>query len=294
MAIPAAPHDHSLAVDGLTFHYVSWGLESAPPVVLLHGLTGHARSWDALARALAPRFRVIAVDQRGHGDSDHASDGDYGVATMATDFAGFVDALALGRFALVGLSMGGRVSIAYAGAHPSRIERLCIVDIGPEIHLPGMDRIRLMMAGSPERFESEEQVVELVRRANPRMAEAGLRDRVHFGLRRLPDGGFAWKYDKALRDMMRQGGRRETIDLWEPLRRITAPTLLVRGAESDILSPDIAKRTVDALPDGRLVEIAGASHTVPADQPETFARAVLAFLEGSSWLSSAPRSPASS
>jgi pimeloyl-ACP methyl ester carboxylesterase len=79
--------------------------------------------------------------------------------------------------------------------------------------------------------------------------------------------------------MMRQGGRRDTIDLWEPLRRITAPTLLVRGAESDVLSSDIAKRMIDALPDGRLVEIAGASHTVPADQPEAFARAVRAFLQ---------------
>ena len=97
-------------------------------------------------------------------------------------------------------------------------------------------------------------------------------------VRPSPDGGLEWKYDKALRDMMRQGGRRETIDLWEPPRRITCPTLLVRGAESDILSPEIAKRMIDALPDGRLVEIPGAGHTVPGDQPEAFAAAVGAFL----------------
>jgi len=89
-----------------------------------------------------------------------------------------------------------------------------------------------------------------------------------------------WKYDKALRDMMRQGGRRETIDLWEPLRRIAVPALLVRGADSDVLSAEVAKRMIDALPDGRLVEIPGAGHTVPADQPEAFARAVRGFLEG--------------
>ena len=76
--------------------------------------------------------------------------------------------------------------------------------------------------------------------------------------------------------MMRQGGRRETIDLWEPLRRITAPTLLVRGADSDVLSAEVAKRMIDALPDGRLVEIPGAGHPVPMDQPEAFARAVRA------------------
>ena len=274
-----SPVDHLLTVGGLSFHYVTWGPEAAPPVVLLHGITGHARSWDALSRDLSADFRVIVLDQRGHGDSDRAPDGDYRVATMAGDVERFVEALGLGRFALVGLSMGGRVGIAYAGgSHAARIERLCIVDIGPEIHLPGMERIRQMMSGAPERIESEEQAVEFVRRANPRMAEAGLRDRVRHGLRPLAGGGFEWKYDKALRDMMRQGGRRDTIDLWEPLRRITAPTLLVRGAESDVLSADVAKRMIDALPDGRLVEIAGASHTVPADQPEAFARAVRAFL----------------
>jgi len=273
-----APCNHALAVGGLTFHYVTWGQESAPPLVLLHGLTGHARSWDALAGELSTDLRVIALDQRGHGDSDRAPDGDYRVATMAGDVAGFVDALGLERFALLGLSMGGRVGIAYAGGHAARIERFCIVDIGPEIHLPGMERIRQMMADSPERIESEEHAVEYVRRANPRMAEASLRERVRHGLRLLADGGFEWKYDKALRDMMRQGGRRETMDLWEPLRRITAPALLVRGAESDVLSVEIAKRMIDTLPDGRLVEIPGAGHTVPADQPEAFARAVRSFL----------------
>ena len=275
-----SPVDYSLTVGGLAFHYVTWGSETAPPVVLLHGITGHARSWDALSRDLSADFRVIALDQRGHGDSDRAPDGDYRVATMAGDLERFVEALGLGRFALVGLSMGGRVGIAYAGdRRAARIERLCIVDIGPEIHLPGLERIRQMMAGAPERIESEEQAVEFVRRANPRMADAGLRDRVRHGLRPLAGGGFEWKYDKALREMMRQGGRRDTVDLWEPLRRITAPTLLVRGAESDVLSAEVAKRMIDALPDGRLVEIAGASHTVPADQPEAFARAVRAFLE---------------
>jgi pimeloyl-ACP methyl ester carboxylesterase len=274
------PRDSSLAAGGLRFHYVTWGPASAPPVLLLHGLTGHARTWDALARDLAADFRVIALDQRGHGDSDRAPDGDYGVATMAGDVERFVEALGLERFALVGLSMGGRVGIAYAGGrHAARIERFCIVDIGPEIHLPGLERIRQMMAGSPERIESEEQAVEFVRRANPRMAEAGLRDRVRHGLRPLAGGGFEWKYDKALRDMMRQGGRRDTIDLWEPLRRIPVPALLVRGADSDVLSAEVAKRMIDALPDGRLVEIPGAGHTVPADQPEAFARAVRAFLE---------------
>ena len=266
-------------VNGLGLHYLEWGAPSARPLVLLHGITGHARTWDTLASALAGRFRVLALDQRGHGDSDPAADGDYRVGTMADDLARFVDGMGLGAFDLVGLSMGGRIAIAYAGKHGGRVGRLVIVDIGPDIHMAGLDRIRRMMAGAPERLESLDQAVEYVRRANPLYAEAELRQRVAHGLRPGADGALEWKYDRALRELMRSGGRRDTTDLWEPLGRIACPTLVVRGAESDILSPDIAKRMLERLPDGRLVEIAGAGHTVPGDRPADFERAVTAYLD---------------
>ncbi|HEV8437749.1 MAG TPA: alpha/beta fold hydrolase [Methylomirabilota bacterium] len=271
--------DRSISIGGLTLHYVEWGASQARPLVLLHGITGHARTWDRLAPELARRYRVLALDQRGHGDSDPAPDGEYRTATLADDLAGFVDKLALGAFTLVGLSMGGRVAIAYAGAYPARVERLVIVDIGPDIHLPGLERIRGMMAGAPEQIASEEQAVEYIRNANPLYDEAELRHRARHGLKRLTDGTLSWKYDKALREMMRLGARRDTIDLWEPLGQITCPTLLVRGAESDILSSDIAKKMLRSLRQGRLVEVAGAGHTVPGDQPAEFARVVRSFLE---------------
>jgi pimeloyl-ACP methyl ester carboxylesterase len=121
--------------------------------------------------------------------------------------------------------------------------------------------------------------VEYIRRANPRQDPHLLRERVRHGLRRLPDGGLTWKYAKGLRDMMR-AGRRDAVDLWEPLPRIPCPTLIVRGADSDILSPEVAKKMTGRLPEGRLVEIAGAGHTVPADRPEDFVQQVRAFLAG--------------
>jgi pimeloyl-ACP methyl ester carboxylesterase len=271
--------DRSVKVNGLNLHYLEWGAPDASPLILLHGITGHARTWDRLAPELSPRFRVLALDQRGHGDSDAAPDADYRTGTMAGDLAGFVDQLELRTFTLLGLSMGGRVAMAYAGAYPARVERLVIVDIGPDIHLPGLDRIREMMSGSPERLESEEQALEYIRRANPRYDEAELRHRVMHGLKRAPDGTLAWKYDKALRDMMRGGGRRDAIDLWEPLGRITCPTLVVRGAESDILSPEIAEKMVERLPHARVVEVAEAGHSVPGDRPAEFARVVRSFLD---------------
>ena len=221
---------------------------------------------------------MLALDQRGHGDSDPAPDDDYRVGTMADDVAAFAGSLQLDRFALLGHSMGGRIAIQYAAAHAGRLERLIIVDIGPDIELAGLQRVRDMMSQSPERIESEEWAVEYIRRANPLQDLDLLRQRVHHGLKRLPDGELTWKYAKGLRDMMR-AGRRDVVDLWEPLARIPCPTLVVRGAESDILSPEVAKKMTERLPDGRLVEIPGAAHTVPADRPDDFVGHVRAFLE---------------
>ena len=269
--------ERSVRVNGVTLHYLDWGPATAPPVVLLHGITGHARVWDHLAERLVPGRRVLALDQRGHGDSDAAADDDYRVDTMADDVAGFAGSLQLDRFALLGHSMGGRIAIQYAAAHAGRLERLIIVDIGPDIELAGLQRVRSMMSQSPERIESEEWAVEYIRRANPLQDLELLRQRVHHGLKRLPDGELTWKYAKGLRDMMR-AGRRDAVDLWEPLARIPCPTLVVRGAESDILSAEVAKKMTERLPDGRLVEIPGAGHTVPADRPDDFVRHVRAFL----------------
>jgi len=269
--------ERTAKVNGITLHYLDWGPADAPPVVLLHGITGHARVWDHLAARLVPGRRMLALDQRGHGDSDPAPDDDYRVGTMADDVAAFVGSLRIDRLALLGHSMGGRIAIKYAADHAARLERLVIVDIGPDINLAGLQRVRDMMANAPERIESEEWAVEYIRRANPLQDVDMLRERVRHGLRRAPDGELTWKYAKGLRDMMREG-RRDAVDLWEPLPRIPCPTLIVRGAESDILSAEVAKKMAERLPDGRVVEIAGAGHTVPADRPEEFVRQIRAFL----------------
>jgi pimeloyl-ACP methyl ester carboxylesterase len=269
--------ERTVRVNGVTLHYLDWGAADRPPVLLLHGITGHARVWDHLAGHLLPGHRVLALDQRGHGDSDPAPDDDYRVGTMADDVAAFAASLGLQRFALIGHSMGGRIAIKYAADHTARLDRLVIIDIGPEIALAGLQRVRDMMAHSPERIESEEWAVEYIRRGNPRQDVDMLRERVRHGLKRRPDGELTWKYAKGLRDMMR-AGRRDAVDLWEPLPRIACPTLVVRGAESDILSTDVAKKMTERLPDGRLIEIEGAGHTVPADRPEEFVRQIRAFL----------------
>jgi pimeloyl-ACP methyl ester carboxylesterase len=174
--------------------------------------------------------------------------------------------------------MGGRVAIAYAGRQPARVERLVVVDIGPEIAPAGRARVGQTMGQAPERFATVAEALAYQRANNPRYTDALLRHRVEHGLRALPDGGFAWKYDRALRDAVRAGRWRDTIDLWPLWRAVACPTLLVRGADSDVLSPEIAKRMLEENPRATLVEVPGAGHTVPGDQPEAFQALVAEFL----------------
>jgi esterase len=270
--------DRTVSLHGRRYHYTEWGVTAGPAVVLLHGITGHARSWDDEARLLAARYRVLALDQRGHGDSEPAPDADYSNPALAGDLAAFVDTLGLGRFSLVGLSLGGLVGINYTGGHPGRVERLVVVDIGPEIAAVGRTRVGTMMAMAPERFATVEEGVAYIRAANPRYTDAMLRHRVQHALKPLADGGLTWKYDRALRDAIRQGRMRPMTDLWPAWRAIDCPTLVVRGAESDILSDEIAKRMLEALPAARLTVVDDAGHTVPGDQPAVFQRLLREFL----------------
>jgi pimeloyl-ACP methyl ester carboxylesterase len=282
MATDTAPEDRDIDGDGLRLHCLDWGNESAPPVLLLHGFSGHAHTWDAFARAIRDRFHVVALDQRGHGDSDWARSGAYGPDDHARDIRAVHDGLGLGPVVLIGLSMGGRNAIAFTAAHPGRVERLVIVDIGPDIDPRGAERVGRMAADAPEAFGSVDEAVAHLRQyatLTSAAAEAALRYRVEHGVRRLPDGRYTWKYDRFLRDQRRQGAAAPAVDLWPAVERITAPTLIVRGSESDVFAPGTAKRMLALIPGSRLVEIPGAGHAVPAEAPEAFERAVRQFLD---------------
>jgi pimeloyl-ACP methyl ester carboxylesterase len=280
MSTSRTPRDERIDVNGLRLRYLDWGNDAAPPMLLLHGFSGHAHTWDTFARAIADRFHVLALDQRGHGDSDWAKDGAYAPADHARDVAALHDRLGLGPVVLVGLSMGGRNAIAHTARHPATVEKLVIVDIGPDIAPQGAERVRRMAAEAPEEFTSPEEAIAYLRRyatLPSAAAESALRHRVEHGLRKLPDGRYGWKYDRFLRDQRRQG-RTPPADLWPAVRQIKAPTLILRGAESDVFAPETAKRMHELIPGSRLVEIPGAGHSIPADAPEAFERAVREFL----------------
>ena len=273
MATDVRPADRFLDVRGLRLHYLEWGAESSPGMVLLHGLTSHAHSWDHFARAFQDRYHIIALDQRGHGDSAWPPDHSYRTEDYVADVAALVDALKLDTFALVGLSMGAHNSIAFTAAHPERVTHLVPIDIPPALRRSTEERVQAADREAPPRvFASVEEAYRHARAQNPRPPEEVHRERVRWSVKELPDGRVELKYDP---DAPRHW---QPADLWDALPKITCPTLVVRGAESQVLSADVAERMTAAFPDARLVTIEGSGHPVPLDRPNEFERVVREFL----------------
>ncbi len=271
--------DELIELRGLRFHYRDWPgpTPDAPVLVLLHGYTGHARSWDRFAQGMCDKYRVLALDQRGHGETGWADPPRYGTLEMVEDLKAFVAALALGRFSLLGLSMGGNVSFAYAGERPSELERLVIVDIAPEIAAQGLERIYSNVTRG-DQFDSVEEAVARAREDNTVAPEEMIRDRVVNSMMCTEDGSWTYRYDRALRDPDVPRERLEADEGWSRVANIAVPTLLVRGALSDILDREIADRFCATAPDCQLAEVAGAGHSVPLDKPDGFLEAARGFL----------------
>ena len=265
------PHERDVVVDGLRLHCLDWGGEGRPPLLLLHGFTGHAHAWDTLAIALQPHFRVLALDQRGHGDSDPADA--YGPAVAFGDLAGVVDRLDLAPLVLVGLSMGGRNAMYFTARRPQAVRKLVIVDIGPEIS----PRAAAAPPGppEPETWASVEEAARYLYRGNPYPGIHYYRWVAASSLRPRPDGALVWKWHPSVK------ARRpaDDVDWWALLPAITPPTLVLRGAESPVLDRDVAERMARELPHGRFVEVPRAIHTLHEDNPEAVLAALREFLE---------------
>ncbi len=264
------PQGNFARVNGLRLHYLGWGDPARPPLVLVHGYTGNAYAWQPVAPGLAEHFWVIAPDLPGHGDSDPLPDG-YTIQKYVAIFGRFVDGLGLGRFNLVGLSMGGRIGLVYAAENPDRVERLVIVDIGPQISRRWSQR---QAEPEPEFFESVKEAAERLRRGNPYITAEYARFIAARSLKQRPDGGYVWKWDPALRQGVRAVPE---IDYWEVLKRVNCPTLVLRGEESPILDQDVAERMVQVLPNGRLRVIPRAAHTLQEDNPAEFLKTLKEF-----------------
>ncbi len=278
------------AADGLALRLLEWS-PNGVPFVLVHGYGNEAHIWDDFAPAVAPHYRTLALDLRGHGDSDWDSERRYAYADHLRDLEAVTRALEINRLVLVGHSFGGRVAMLFAGSDPERMAGLVIVDAGPELDARGVTRIRLDAATQKDvSFSSMAEYARALSLAYPAAAPHVLERMAKHGSRRREDGRLVPKLDPGLRESV---GSRETPEaalererettaaLWSALERTRCPTLVVRGAASDVLSPETADRMVEeALPHGRLSVVPQAGHSVMTDNPEGFRDAVTAFVLG--------------
>jgi esterase len=272
------PDERRITINGLGFRYLDWGSAGRPPLVFLHGGALTAHTWDLCCLALRDDFHCLALDQRGHGDSDWAPDADYSIAAQREDVRAFAQALGLGQFVLVGMSMGAINGLAYAIAYPETLRALVLIDAGPHVRRPGSRRIRDFVNGGAEP-ESLEAIIARALAFNPRRDPVILRRSLMHNLRRQDDGKWVWKYDR--RRFQQMGGDRHSEErqrLADGLANVTCPTLVVRGAESDVFHDEDAARLAAALPDGRWVKIARAGHTVQGDNPKDLVAALREFL----------------
>lgn len=273
----AAFHDRHIHARGLTFHCVEWGAASAPPMICLHGITQTAHSWDEVAAEMARDHRVVCIDQRGHGDSTWAPDGDYSRQTQAADLDALTDALGLPAFVLAGMSMGGINAITFTARHPGKVRALIVVDVSPQIEARGVENIRSFIQAS-DVLDSFEAFVERAHQFNPRRSLDNIRSRLAHNLKQLPDGTWTWKYDPALRSPQRSFQASALGTLWDDVSTLRCPTLIIRGGDSDVLSNEGAEKFQGAVPGSRLTVVPGAGHSVMGDNPTAFVTAVRDFL----------------
>ena len=262
-------------INSLRLHYVEWGDMQATPMVCLHGLRAYGHWFDELAAAVSDRYRGLALDQRGRGETDWAADGDYTREAYVSDVEAFVETLQLDRFILIGHSMGGLNAIHYAARHPERVLALGILDIGPEIDPAGMQRIRAELGETPAGFDSWQAAKAFLQMRHPKASEENRQTRLTWMLKEDVDGRIAWRIDQAIFDPnLKPDDPRQT---WELLSQIRCPTLILRGGESDVLSVDTCQKMLTRIPDGRWVDIPGAGHMVLEDNPEACNAALLDF-----------------
>ncbi len=224
----AQPADRFVTVNGLRIHYVDWGNETRPPLIMVHGLDRVARTFDHVATHFRSRYHVLAVDMRGHGDSDWHPEGKYLVEDHVGDLEGLVSQLRLRDIVIWGNSTGGRVAQVFAGLHPDLVAHVIAEDVGPERPQQISDNYVRRVKQEEQGWASEEELLAQLRKGAG-ASEAVLGPYVRYGTKRRADGRIIWKRDPNLVKGF------VATDLWRFVRQITSPILYVLGGRSTIV-----------------------------------------------------------
>lgn len=270
-------------VNGLTLVADEWnrGTDAAadrPTILMLHGGGQNRFSWKNTGQVLADEgFHVVALDSRGHGDSDRAPDADYDVETLTADVMQVLDAI--GRpVILIGASMGGLTGILAADqAGLDRVTRLVLVDVVPRFEKNGSARIREFMFSGLHGFGSLEEAADAVaaylpHRTKPRSPE-GLKKNL-----RLRHGRWYWHWDPAFMTKPGDDPELRTEKFEQAAADLTIPVLLIRGKLSDVVSPEGVRHFLDTVPNAEFVELSDAGHTAAGDDNDAFSNVVVSFV----------------
>ncbi|MGD8860124.1 MAG: alpha/beta hydrolase [Myxococcales bacterium] len=287
---PSGPASHAYFSQRLRLHYVDWGNPDAPPLLLVHGGRDHCRNWDWVAHALRDDYHIIAPDLRGHGDSQWLVGGNYSVVDYVYDVAQLVHQLKLAPLTVIGHSLGGHISMQFAGVYPEQVQKLISVEgFGPPPKLLAqraatppqkrmrnwVDQLRDLAGRTPRRYGTIDEAVGRMRGANPHLSEAQARHLTIHGVNQNEDGTFSWKFDNYVRAFSPFFfNADEMYELWS---KIECRTLLVRGTDSWVGDP-VADGRIEHFQNARAVEIGGAGHWVHHDQLDHFLQTVREFL----------------
>jgi pimeloyl-ACP methyl ester carboxylesterase len=258
----------------LSLHALEWGDAGRPGLGLLHGGAAHAHWFDHVAGAFADRFHVVALDQRGHGESEWPVPPAYATEDFAGDLQAVFDALGWERAILVGHSMGGHNSMAFSAWHPRRVRALGILDSRPSIPEERLGSLRARGQQRTRRPYPSREAAAAAFRLVPRETVADPAFLRHLGEVGVTarDGGWVYRFDP---DANRLRG---PADCWPLLPRITAPTLVIRAELSPVLPRDHAARIHELIPRSTVVEVPGAYHHVTLDAPGAVVAALERFL----------------
>ena len=249
-----------------------------PSILMLHGGGQNRFSWKNTGQILAEEgFHVVALDSRGHGDSDRAPNANYTVDALCADTLAVLDQI--GRpVILIGASMGGMTGMLVADvAGPEKVTKLVLVDVVPRYDKDGSARIRDFMASGVNGFETLEEAADAVAaylpyRTKPRSPE-GLKKNL-----RLRDGRWYWHWDPAFLTAPDDDRFVRMQKLEQAVVDLTIPILLIRGKLSDVVSPEGVKDFLAKVPNAEFVELSDAGHTAAGDDNDAFSDAVVQFV----------------
>lgn len=272
------PKIHRVTANGLELNVAEWGSEKSDPVLLVHGAKVQLWTWAPIAEALSRDHRVIALDLRGHGESDWANDG-YPVEAFVSDIVEVIGSLGIAPADVVGHSLGARISIALAAEHPELVRRLILSDTGPEMASTAA-RVNQSLLGSGEErrgFNSREELVKYYEAQHPEWRDEFIQLHADHQVRRNWAGKLVFRADPELFWLAGSAGKQETPYLWDAMSRITAPTMLMWGRTSPFMSQEIVNRMIEKIPT-IVVQRPETGHYIPREDPEGFVSSVETFL----------------